>query len=122
MNHVLLLGAGFSRNWGGWLAQGVNEYLLTCREVQENGAIKDAIQRYRDSGGFEAAVAELLARFVQTRSEADLRCVQQLQSAVEIQNLLGHASPITSSRYAHLAPNQAARKAVAVLDAFNFGA
>jgi hypothetical protein len=82
VNHVLLLGAGFSRNWGGWLAKDVNEYLLTCREVQESGVIKDAIQRHRDGGGFEAAVAELQARFVQTRSDADRRTVEQLQTAV----------------------------------------
>jgi integrase len=47
------------------------------------------------------------------------RVVQAGLSLVEIQNLLGHASPITSLRYAHLAPNQAASKAVIVLDKFN---
>jgi integrase len=45
--------------------------------------------------------------------------VQVGLSLVEIQNLLGHASPITSMRYAHLAPNQAASKAAMVLDKFN---
>jgi integrase len=47
------------------------------------------------------------------------RVVQAGLSLVEIQNLLGHASPITSLRYAHLAPNQAASKAVMVLNKFN---
>jgi site-specific recombinase XerD len=47
------------------------------------------------------------------------RVVQAGLSLVEIQNLLGHASPITSLRYAHLAPNQAASKALMVLDKFN---
>ena len=47
------------------------------------------------------------------------RVVQAGLSLVEIQNLLGHASPITSLRYAHLAPNQAASKAVMVLDKFD---
>jgi hypothetical protein len=28
MNPVVLLGAGFSRNWGGWLASEAFEYLL----------------------------------------------------------------------------------------------
>lgn len=51
VNHVLLLGEGFSRNWGGWLAKDVNEYLMTCREIQENGVIKDAFK------GIETAVA-----------------------------------------------------------------
>jgi hypothetical protein len=37
MPHYLLTGAGFSRNWGGWLANEAFEYLLgdgtdpTCR-------------------------------------------------------------------------------------------
>jgi integrase len=47
------------------------------------------------------------------------RVVQAGLSLVEIQNLLGHASPVTSLRYAHLAPNQATSKAVRVLDEFN---
>ena len=47
------------------------------------------------------------------------RVVQAGLTVVEIQNLLGHESPITSLRYAHLAPNQAAFKAVMVLDKFN---
>ena len=33
MNHILLLGAGFGRNWGGWLAGEVFEYLIGCPEV-----------------------------------------------------------------------------------------
>jgi hypothetical protein len=28
MQHILLTGAGFSRNWGGWLADEAFEYLL----------------------------------------------------------------------------------------------
>jgi hypothetical protein len=81
-NRICLLGAGFSRNWGGWLAKDVNEYLLTCREVQQNGALKDALIRFKDSGGFEAAAADLQARYVQTRSAPDLLAVEQLQSAI----------------------------------------
>jgi hypothetical protein len=33
MKHILLTGAGFSRNWGGWLADEAFEYLLGCAEV-----------------------------------------------------------------------------------------
>jgi integrase len=47
------------------------------------------------------------------------RVVQAGLRLVEIQNLLGHSSPVTSLRYAHLAPNQAASKAVMVLDKCN---
>ena len=33
MQTILLTGAGFSRNWGGWLADEAFEYLLGCAEV-----------------------------------------------------------------------------------------
>jgi hypothetical protein len=32
-NYILLTGAGFSRNWGGWLADECFEYLLSCPEI-----------------------------------------------------------------------------------------
>jgi hypothetical protein len=33
MPNYLLTGAGFSRNWDGWLADEAFEYLLGCSEV-----------------------------------------------------------------------------------------
>ncbi len=51
-----LLGAGVSHNWGGWLAKDVNEILLSCREVQENGVLKEAIRKFRDSAIFGFAM------------------------------------------------------------------
>jgi hypothetical protein len=33
MTHILLTGAGFSRNWGGWLANECFEYLLSCADI-----------------------------------------------------------------------------------------
>jgi hypothetical protein len=33
MRYLLLTGAGFSRNWGGWLADEAFEYLLGCAEI-----------------------------------------------------------------------------------------
>lgn len=53
-NYILLLGAGFSRNWGGWLASEVFEYLLGCPEVN-----KDFLWKYKKRGGFEAALSKL---------------------------------------------------------------
>jgi hypothetical protein len=35
MTHILLTGAGFSRNWGGMLAPEVFQYLLGCNELDE---------------------------------------------------------------------------------------
>lgn len=36
MNFLLLLGAGFSRNWGGWLADEAFEYLIGHNEIKNN--------------------------------------------------------------------------------------
>lgn len=57
MKSVLLLGAGFSRNWGGWLAPEAFEYLLGCPQV--DASLKDLLWTHQRSGGFEAALAEL---------------------------------------------------------------
>lgn len=35
MTHILLTGAGFSRNWGGMLASDVFTYLLGCNELDD---------------------------------------------------------------------------------------
>lgn len=57
MNHLLLLGAGFSRNWGGWLASEVFEYLLGCSDLDPD--TKRLLWSKKNAGGFEDALAEL---------------------------------------------------------------
>src|SRR5258708_39758664 len=57
MKHILLLGAGFSRNWGGWLASEVFEYLLGCPEVRKNQHLRRALWKSKDEGGFEQALS-----------------------------------------------------------------
>lgn len=59
VKHYLLLGAGFSRNWGGWLAAEVFEYLLGCAQVDARPALRPLLWRHKNNGGFEAALAEL---------------------------------------------------------------
>lgn len=59
MANYLLLGAGFSRNWGGWLASEAFEYLLGCDEIIENQYLKTLLWRHQSNGGFENALAEL---------------------------------------------------------------
>ena len=56
-NFNLLLGAGFSRNWDGWLASEIDEYLLGDPAL--NDQIRSLILKYRLKGGFEAALGEL---------------------------------------------------------------
>ncbi len=59
MTNILLLGAGFSRNWGGWLANEVFDYLLGCPEITANSALRRALWRSKDQGGFEQTLALL---------------------------------------------------------------
>jgi SIR2-like domain len=59
MKQYLLIGAGFSRNWGGWLANEAFEYLLGDPVIVENPGLRDLLWEYQPKGGFEAALDEL---------------------------------------------------------------
>jgi len=61
MSHLLLLGAGFSRNWGGWLASEAFEYLLGCPEISRNPHLQAVLWRNQPTGGFENALAQIQA-------------------------------------------------------------
>lgn len=61
MTRVLLLGAGFSRNWGGWLASEAFEYLLGCPEVAARPLLRDMLWQCQGKGGFEAALGPVTA-------------------------------------------------------------
>lgn len=58
---IILTGAGFSRNWGGWLANEAFEYLLGCSEL--NDRIRNLLWVcYDDRSGFEGALARLQSK------------------------------------------------------------
>jgi hypothetical protein len=57
LNHVLLTGAGFTRNWGGFLAADVTTKLLGSPFM--NAHLRTLLERYRRDGGFEGALEEL---------------------------------------------------------------
>lgn len=59
MPHLVLLGAGFSRNWGGWVASEAFEYLLGCPEIIADQQLRQLLWTHQLSGGFESALAEL---------------------------------------------------------------
>lgn len=59
-----MLGAGFSRNWGGWLASEAFEYLLGCPEISGNAYLRGLLWQSQPTGGFENALAEVQAAFV----------------------------------------------------------
>jgi hypothetical protein len=56
---LLLLGAGFSHNWGGWLASEVFEYLLGDPQIKDNSFLRNLLWEHQHTGGFENALEEL---------------------------------------------------------------
>src|SRR4051812_9471671 len=59
MEKYLLIGAGFSRNWGGWLADEAFEYLLGDPVVIKDPRLRDLLWGHQSKGGFEAALDDL---------------------------------------------------------------
>lgn len=80
MSHVLLLGAGFSRNWGGWLASEVFEFLLGCPELDDS--IRQFLWTHRRKGGFEEALSEIQKGFLENPRGADLERLSKFQAAI----------------------------------------
>jgi hypothetical protein len=59
MTKVLLTGAGFSRNWGGWVAAEAFEYLLGCAQINPRISRMLWQATEKDGGGFEAVYQRL---------------------------------------------------------------
>lgn len=76
MTTVALLGAGFSRNWGGWLANEAFEYLLGCPEIVKNSDVRQILWAFKDKGGFEAALGDIQLRCLRNPQ----RCQAQLDA------------------------------------------
>lgn len=81
MSHILLLGAGFSRNWGGWLASEVFEYLLGCPEILGNVHLRRALWKSKGEGGFEHALSLVQADPSLGQTERD-RAIQGFEIAL----------------------------------------
>jgi hypothetical protein len=81
MPDMLLLGAGFSRNWGGWLASEAFEYLLGCPEIVNDNDLRQRLWKHQPHGGFEAALADLQVAYSQNQV-AGGPPLMALQSAV----------------------------------------
>lgn len=75
----LLLGAGFSRNWGGWLGSEVFEYLLGSPEVMADGDLQVWLWKHKDRGGFEATLEELQAEANRSGNRSQL---ERLEAAI----------------------------------------
>ena len=82
MAHILLIGAGFSRNWGGWLSDDVTDYLLTCDEVRKDQEIRQVLSRFRRSGGFESALSAVQADFLRAGDTTLTERVRGFQATI----------------------------------------
>jgi len=82
MKHLVLIGAGFSRNWGGWLADEAFEYLLGCPEIVADGELRQLLWTSQASGGFETALAALQADFKRSGSARATEKLVRFQAAV----------------------------------------
>ena len=77
---IVLLGAGFSRNWGGWLASEAFEYLLGCPQVDSD--IRKLLWRYQRKGGFEDALTQLQDEFARKQDAHTEQRLAKLQDAI----------------------------------------
>lgn len=84
MRYYLLTGAGFSANWGGWVASEAFEYLLGCPEILADDRLRDLLWDYQLKGGFEDALAEL-----QTGHSAGLAQQWSDKELINFQNAVG---------------------------------
>lgn len=75
MPNILLLGAGFSRNWGGLLASEVFEHLLAIPEIHSDLYLRQLLWKTSTRGGFEDALDE-----AQRNAMSDVEKVQSLQA------------------------------------------
>ena len=81
MPHVLLAGAGFSRNWGGWLANEAFEYLTGSPEIDDH--IRHLLWTHKGSGGgFEEALAELQRAYTHSKTDRTRKPLADLQAAI----------------------------------------
>lgn len=78
MPAVILLGAGFSHNWGGWLAKDVFNYLIGLPEIRRHERLIRLLWEHQSGGGFEDAVADVQRdyRLDPTRHGAELIALQ----------------------------------------------
>uniref|UniRef100_E6QQ10 Uncharacterized protein n=1 Tax=mine drainage metagenome TaxID=410659 RepID=E6QQ10_9ZZZZ len=81
MANYLLIGAGFSRNWGGWLATEAFEYLLGCPEITNDQSLRDLLWRHQSKGGFESALADLQRAYLCDQI-ANKAAMESLQAAI----------------------------------------
>ncbi|MCX7307064.1 MAG: hypothetical protein NTZ72_03590 [Afipia sp.] len=77
-----MLGAGFSRNWGGFLADEAFGYLIGCPEVRADAAVQAALHRRRTAGGFESALSDIQGSYLHSKGATEKASLDRAQSAI----------------------------------------
>jgi hypothetical protein len=88
MPHYLLTGAGFSRNWGGWLANEAFEYLLGAPEIDDY--LRNVLWGAKLRGeGFEGALSIVQSAYASNKSsEAKQRLDRFTQAVIGMFNTM----------------------------------
>jgi hypothetical protein len=81
MPYYLLTGAGFSRNWGGWLSNEVFEYLLGCPELDQYSRNLLWNTKLRH-GGFEDTLSALQGAAEAQPTEENMRRLRAMNDAL----------------------------------------
>jgi len=78
MNAVILLGAGFGHNWGGWLAKEVFDHLIGVPEIRRFQRLINLLWQHQAEGGFEDVIADVQRnyRLNPTTFAAELNALQ----------------------------------------------
>ena len=98
MKRLLLLGAGFSCNWGGWNASEVNDYLPTLPTLRADRHVLQVLRRTANKGGFEGALAEIQDDYEKSPTPENKAHLDTLQSAITA--MLYLANPATTASMA----------------------
>ncbi len=81
MSHYLLTGAGFSRNWGGWLANEAFEYLLGAPGIDDY--LRNILWGAKLGGeGFEGALSMVQNAYASNKSDETKQRLDRLTQAV----------------------------------------
>lgn len=81
MPHYLLTGAGFSHNWGGWLADEAFEYLLGAPQLDK--CLRDILWSAKLRGeGFEGALSALQNAYASNKTDENSRNLGRLTDAI----------------------------------------
>ena len=84
MNFLLLLGAGFSRNWDGWLAVEAFEYLLGVPDIVRDARLRKFLWAAKERGeGFEGALGDLQSEREARPNEENFLALNSLERAID---------------------------------------